>query len=729
MKPFDQIIVVDWSAAAKPSPAKPSENAIWIGTAHVASNEVSTSYYRTRADAEAALHRTVTKAVKSGDRLLIGFDFPFGYPVGFASRITGQPGALALWDWMARSISDGPKNDNCRFETAAAINASLPGIGPFWGRPQNLDLPDLPERGSERRGHPFAERRLVESHIPRAQTVWKLFTTGSVGSQTLLGLPALSRLRTEFLGRVAAWPFESVEDAPVILAEVYPSLLAKQVAELIQLSSVPPIKDKLQVRLLAATLARLDRDGNLSSLFNPMAPAETLSEEGWILGVGHEKILQKTAQNVASVIQPSRPKLTPPRLRDDCFAMPQGVSWVPVDEALMRLKTALVPLTAVEQLTTAAAGGRILAADCTAQRSNPPRPNSAVDGYGFAHAATGAGVQRLPLVAGRAAAGQPYSHPVPAGSAIRILTGAILPDGVDTVVLEEDCAVDSTTVAFDGPVKARANTRAAGEDVASGERALGTGQKLRAPDLALLSALGISEVKVYRPLRVGVLSTGDEIIGDPGRQAEPHQIYDANRPMLLALVKNWGCLPVDLGHVRDDPGLISQAFDHGIAKADVILTSGGASAGDEDHVSTLLRNHGALSSWRIAMKPGRPLALALWNGVPVFGLPGNPVAALVCALIFARPALSLMAGSGWVEPLGFNVPAAFSKSKKAGRREYLRARLTPEGHAEVFASEGSGRISGLSWATGLVELPDEAVEITPGLPVRFLPYAGFGITG
>jgi molybdopterin molybdotransferase len=129
------------------------------------------------------------------------------------------------------------------------------------------------------------------------------------------------------------------------------------------------------------------------------------------------------------------------------------------------------------------------------------------------------------------------------------------------------------------------------------------------------------------------------------------------------------------------------------------------------------------------MKPGRPLALALWNGVPVFGLPGNPVAALVCALIFARPALSLMAGSGWVEPLGFNVPAAFSKSKKAGRREYLRARLTPEGHAEVFASEGSGRISGLSWATGLVELPDEAVEITPGLPVRFLPYAGFGITG
>ncbi len=140
----------------------------------------------------------------------------------------------------------------------------------------------------------------------------------------------------------------------------------------------------------------------------------------------------------------------------------------------------------------------------------------------------------------------------------------------------------------------------------------------------------------------------------------------------------------------------------------------------------LLRARGTLSSWRIAMKPGRPLALALWDGVPVFGLPGNPVAALVCALIFARPALSLMAGAGWTEPQGFTVPAAFAKRKKAGRREYLRARLDGEGRAEVFASEGSGRISGLSWATGLVELPDAAAEIAPGMPVRYLPFASFG---
>ncbi|MGB7260943.1 MAG: molybdopterin-binding protein [Albidovulum sp.] len=420
--------------------------------------------------------------------------------------------------------------------------------------------------------------------------------------------------------------------------------------------------------------------------------------------------------------------LIPPRLRDDCFAMPQGVSWVPVDEALARLRAALAPLTQTDELATRDGLGRILAAPAIARRSNPPQANSAVDGYGFADAGTLSGVQHLPLVDGRAAAGQPYHGTVPPGSAIRILTGAILPAGVDTVVLEEDCACDGDRIAFDGPVKPRANTRCAGEDMEAGQIALPAGHRLRAPDLALLSALGISRIRVFRPLRVGVLSTGDEIVDDPGANAQPHQIFDANRPMLLALAKGWGFEPVDLGHARDDPDKIAACLNRGAKDTDVILTSGGASAGDEDHVSALLRAKGTLSSWRIAMKPGRPLALALWQGVPVFGLPGNPVAALVCALIFARPALSLLAGAGWAEPIGFLVPAGFSKAKKAGRREYLRARIGTDGKAEVFASEGSGRISGLAWATGFVELPDEAATVAPGDLVRFLPYAGFGIT-
>ncbi|SMX44386.1 bifunctional molybdopterin-guanine dinucleotide biosynthesis adaptor protein MobB/molybdopterin molybdotransferase MoeA [Actibacterium lipolyticum] len=419
--------------------------------------------------------------------------------------------------------------------------------------------------------------------------------------------------------------------------------------------------------------------------------------------------------------------VTPPKLRNDCFAMPQGVDWVPVDQALDRLRDILHPLTEHETLTPARAAGRILAADCIARRANPPAPNSAVDGYGFAHAATGTGRQSLPLVEGRAAAGQPFDGAVPRGSAVRILTGAILPPGVDTVVLEEDTALDNGAVVFDGPIKPNANTRKAGEDMGQGDIALRAGHLIRPPDVALLSALGIGQITTHRRLRVGVLSTGDELLGDPAEDALPHQIYDANRPMLLSLAEKWGYDAVDLGHAKDDPDAIANHLNDGAAQADVILTSGGASAGDEDHVSKLLRERGQLSSWRIAVKPGRPLALAMWNGTPVFGLPGNPVAAFVCTLIFARPALSLMAGGGWAAPMALSVPAAFSKNKKPGRREYLRARLTSDGRAEVFQSEGSGRISGLSWATGLVELPDEAVSVKPGTPVTFLPYAGFGV--
>jgi molybdopterin molybdotransferase len=420
--------------------------------------------------------------------------------------------------------------------------------------------------------------------------------------------------------------------------------------------------------------------------------------------------------------------LVPPRLRNDTFAMPQGVEWVPVDEALDLLRAALRPVTGTEALPVAQALGRVLAAPAIARRSNPPQPNSAVDGYGFAHAATGAGVQRLPLAEGRAAAGQPFDGALPHGQALRILTGAILPEGVDTVVLEEDCATDGRSIAFDGPIKRAANTRNAGEDVAAGAEALAAGRMLSAADLALLTALGVGEVSVHRPLRVAVLSTGTELIADPAAPAAPHQIYDANRPMLLALLEGWGFVPVDLGHAPDDPDEIARRLDAGAREADAILTSGGASAGDEDHVSRLLGESGTLTSWRIAIKPGRPLALAMWQGVPVFGLPGNPVAAFTCALVFARPALLQLSGAGWRRAQGFAVPAAFAKRKKAGRREYLRARLNANGAAEVFASEGSGRISGLSWATGFVELPDEACDVAPGDPVRFLPYGAFGVS-
>ncbi|WP_299847887.1 gephyrin-like molybdotransferase Glp [uncultured Roseovarius sp.] len=415
--------------------------------------------------------------------------------------------------------------------------------------------------------------------------------------------------------------------------------------------------------------------------------------------------------------------LKPPPLRDDCFALPAGVDWTPVDQALAMLQDRLHPVVTQEQCTLTDGLGRVLAAPVMALRSNPPQANTAVDGYGYAHESLGGGDAVLPLVDGRAAAGLAFAGHVPAGHAIRILTGAALPEGVDTVVLQEDVTVGDGQIAFRAGLKPGANTRKAGEDVCAGDIALRAGRVLTSADLALAAAVGAAHLPVYRPLRVAIISTGDELV-EPGAPASAGQIYDANRPMLTGLVRQFGYLPVDLGKVTDDRQTLRRVFDRAAEQADVILTSGGASSGDEDHVSALLNEAGAIAEWRIALKPGRPLALGMWQGTPVFGLPGNPVAALVCTLIFARPAMGLLAGAGWRAPQAFQVPAAFSKNKKPGRREYLRARIR-DGHAEVFKSEGSGRISGLSWAEGLVEMADAGQEIKVGDFVSFIPFGSF----
>ncbi len=422
--------------------------------------------------------------------------------------------------------------------------------------------------------------------------------------------------------------------------------------------------------------------------------------------------------------RPTPTDIVPPPLKNDCFALPAGVEWTPVDIALQYLQDRLRPVTAASVVPLTQAAGRILAHEVVAKRSNPPNPNTAVDGYGFAGGLP-EGNHVLPLVEGRAAAGGAFDGIVPAGFALRVLTGAALPDGIDTVILEEDVTEQDGHIAFRGPLKPNANTRRAGEDAKQGETVLSAGRRLTPTDLALLSAVGVSEVSVRDPLSVAVLSTGDELV-EPGDIARAGQIYDANRPMLLSMMERMGFAPVDMGRVSDDRRSLRERLNDAARQADVILTSGGASAGDEDHVSALLQEAGAMHEWRIALKPGRPLALGMWSGTPVFGLPGNPVAAMVCTLIFAHPALSLMAGEGWKNPLGFDVPAAFEKRKKPGRREYLRARIR-DGQAEVFHSEGSGRISSLSWAEGLVEIEDGARDIRRGDLVRFIPYGSFGL--
>lgn len=686
MSLFDTYIAADWSGGHDRG-ASPKADAIWVcvhGEAPV--------YLRNRSVAEAWLAARFEAELAAGRRVAAGFDFPFGYPRGFAEHLTGSDDALALWDWFEARVKDAPKANN-RFDLAGEINGTLPGVGPFWGngRP-NHDVPHLPRKGLARTNTSFAEKRAVEHLAQGSFSCWQLSGAGSVGSQVIMGLPVLARLRRRFGARV--WPFEAL-DGPLAFLEIWPSLGHPDL-------STDAIKDAAQVRAVAAQMARMDSDGTLG---NALAQGSGNGAEGWILGV--------------------EALPTPPVFKDDCFALPPGVEWMPVDDALAALDAALVPVKGVQTLSHTQASGRILADAVLARRSNPPAPNAAVDGFGFACSATGEGDQVLPLAEGRAAAGAAFDGVVPKGHALRILTGALVPEGVDTVVLEEDCTVTATHVAFRGPVKMGANTRKAGEDVEAGAQAFAAGHVVRPQDVGLLAALGVDRVPVFERLRVGVLSTGDELVA-PGTDAPPDRTYDANRPMLLQLAQAWGFEPVDLGHVRDDRAALKARLDAAAEQCDVIVTSGGASAGDEDHVSALLRAAGSLQAWRIALKPGRPLVLALWEGVPVFGLPGNPVAAFVCALIFARPACLKLAGGTFSTPQGFMVPAAFAKRKKPGRREYLRARMGPEG-VDVFASEGSGRISGLSWSEGLVELPDGEANVAPGDLVRFLPYGSFGL--
>jgi molybdopterin molybdotransferase len=701
---FDTIAIVDWSAG-KRAPVRPSKDAIWIGISRDGA-EQEPVYCRSRIEAEAWLSAFLDAEAQAGRRVLIGFDFPFGYPRGFVRHVTGSDDPLVFWDWLEAQITDSEAGENNRFDVASQINRLFEGPGPFWGKPSEEGWPDVPYRKAGIVYDICAERRACDLAAQASSSCFQLFFNPTVGSQALMGLPMLARLRRR--AGVAVWPFEDWAAAQAVLVEIWPGLIEPAVKEV----QGGEIRDAAQVRLLARSLAGLSAE-RLTALLADVGPEA--KEEAWILGAGHERDLIAAARG--------RVALEPPPLRNDCFALPAGVDWTPVDDALALLRDRMTPVVGVETVPLMQAAGRVLAVDLVAKRSNPPHPNTAVDGYGFAGARIGDGPQVLPLVNGRAAAGAPFTGVVPEGQAIRVLTGADLPDGVDTVVLDEDVRVGDGQIAFHGPLKRGANTRQAGEDVREGDVALAAGRVLTPADLALAAAVGHGRLDVRKRLRVAVLSTGDEIV-EPGAHASEGQIYDANRPMLLSLCAGFGFEMVDMGRAADDRAAVRAALDAAAAKADVILTSGGASAGDEDHMSALLRESGAMQEWRIALKPGRPLALGLWQGVPVFGLPGNPVAALVCTLIFARPAMRALAGAGWQEAQGFTVPAAFEKRKKPGRREYLRARIR-DGRAEVFKSEGSGRISGLSWAEGLVELPDGAVHVQPGDPVRYIPFPLF----
>lgn len=279
MSGFDTIVMVDWSARSAPSPAKPTKDAIFVGMAR--DKYLATSYQRTRHAAMRFLTGLLDGETRAGRRVLVGFDFPFGYPKNFARVVTGSDDPLVLWEWMAGAISDDARNRNNRWEVAERLNRMFPGVGPFWGCPAGVASEILPTRGLMRRGHGMEERREVERRLPRAQPCWKLFTTGSVGSQVLMGLPHLQGLRERYGKALSVSPFEAC-DTPIVLAEIYPGLIDEAVKARVRDGE---ILDRAQVRLVAKAFAALAPE-HLAAMLQ-----EGDREEGWILGLDHEAAL------------------------------------------------------------------------------------------------------------------------------------------------------------------------------------------------------------------------------------------------------------------------------------------------------------------------------------------------------------------------------------------------------------------------------------------------------
>lgn len=410
------------------------------------------------------------------------------------------------------------------------------------------------------------------------------------------------------------------------------------------------------------------------------------------------------------------------QLSDDCFAF--GGALMAVEEAQALILERIPPATGEESVTLAEARGRVLAAPLLAPLPLPPFFNAAVDGWAFRHADLTPGAETALTEVGRIAAGQAAPRALAAHEAMRVFTGAPMPPGADTAVMQEDVRREGTAIFIPPGLKLGANARPAGEDIAAGKLALPEGKRLGPAEIGLAAALGQARLVVRPRLKVGVFSTGDEL-ASPGSVLGPAQSYDSNRFTLLALL---AALPVeahDLGILPDDRAATEAALREAAASHDLLLTSGGVSTGEEDHVRAAIEAGGRLVFWRLAVKPGRPAAMGLVGGTPVLGLPGNPVAAVVTFLHLARPLVLRLAGALPEALPRFVAEADFSYRKKAGRREYVRVSLHARARlprAQKFSREGAGLLTSLTQSDAFAELAEDVTAVAPGDLVAVLPF-------
>ena len=411
------------------------------------------------------------------------------------------------------------------------------------------------------------------------------------------------------------------------------------------------------------------------------------------------------------------------QLKDDCFAV--GDELMPLDQALALLDGKIGPVTGVTTVPLRQCLNRVLAEDVIAPRNVPPHDNSAVDGYAVHFDDLDPDSETHLPVTARVAAGHPLERAAGRGECIRIFTGAPMPDGPDTIFMEEDCREEGEHVILPPGIKRGANAREAGEDVREGSVIIAAGKLIRPQELGLAASVGCSDLPVYEPLRAAVFSTGDEV-RDPGQVAPPGCIYDANRYAVMGLLERLGCAVTDLGILPDDLEAIALALDGAAAGHDLLITSGGVSLGEEDHVKNAVEDLGSLHFWRLAIKPGRPIALGEVKGTAFIGLPGNPVAAMVTFMRVARPMVLRLAGRADRAPATFKVKAGFAMKKKTGRREWVRARLRQDSTGQTiavnFPASGAGILTSMVDSDGLLELPEEQGDVREGSEFDFLPF-------
>lgn len=417
----------------------------------------------------------------------------------------------------------------------------------------------------------------------------------------------------------------------------------------------------------------------------------------------------------------SKSKPLPPPAADDYD--PNSLT---VEQALARIDAALAPITGSEQLALRSALDRVLDQDILSPMSVPPYTNSAMDGYAVRSADLPREAEHVFRVIGTAFAGQPYGGTVGQGECVRIMTGAVIPAGADTVIMQEHVERSGESVRVGQGHQPRQNVRAAGEDVAVGQVVLRQGRQLTPSDLGMLASLGIGEVRVRRRLRVAFFSTGDELraVGQP---LEDGQIYDSNRYTLYGMLTRLGVEVLDLGVVRDQRADISKAFGDAAAIADVVITSGGVSVGDADYVKETLERLGRVGFWKIAMKPGRPLAFGHLGAAVFFGLPGNPVSVMATFYEFVLPALRRLMGQTDTRPFSLQVPCATGLKKRPGRAEFQRGILERDANGRLVVrstgAQGSHILSSMSQANCFIVLDSACGDVAPGTLVEVQPFA------